>query len=49
MENRYRMLGKIDPAASLRMVAEAQDEVSARRKHYEYLAARNFSPVAPTP
>jgi pyruvate-ferredoxin/flavodoxin oxidoreductase len=42
LENRFKMLEKIDPAAARELLAQAQEDVSARRGLYEYLAARKF-------
>jgi pyruvate-ferredoxin/flavodoxin oxidoreductase len=40
MENRFKMLSKINPEDAKRVLKEAQDDVNARWKLYEYLAAR---------
>ena len=42
MENRFRMLKKINPETAKKYFAEIQNEVDARYAHYEYLAARKF-------
>jgi pyruvate-ferredoxin/flavodoxin oxidoreductase len=49
LENRFKMLDKIDPSAAKQLLARAQEDVSARRGLYEYLAARKFIPPASTP
>jgi len=48
LENRFTMLDKIDPAAANELLARAQNDVSARRGFYEYLAARKFQPEPST-
>ncbi|MDZ7267550.1 MAG: pyruvate:ferredoxin (flavodoxin) oxidoreductase [candidate division KSB1 bacterium] len=40
MENRFKILTKSRPEDAKRMLKEAQEEVNARWKFYEYLAAR---------
>ena len=40
MENRFKMLSKSKPEDAKRLLKEAQDDVDARWKLYEYLAAR---------
>ena len=40
MENRFKMLSKSKPEDAKRLLKEAQDDVNARWKLYEYLAAR---------
>jgi pyruvate-ferredoxin/flavodoxin oxidoreductase len=40
MENRFKMLTKSRPEDAKRLLQEAQDDVNARWKLYEYLAAR---------
>jgi pyruvate-ferredoxin/flavodoxin oxidoreductase len=40
MENRFKMLTKSQPEDAKRLLQEAQDDVNARWKLYEYLAAR---------
>ncbi len=40
-ENRFKMLTKSKPEVAKRLLEEAQTEVDARWKMYEYLAARN--------
>ncbi len=40
MENRFKMLTKSKPEEAKRLLQEAQDDVNARWKLYEYLAAR---------
>jgi pyruvate-ferredoxin/flavodoxin oxidoreductase len=40
LENRFKMLDKINPAAAAELLARAQEDVSVRRGLYEYLAAR---------
>jgi pyruvate-ferredoxin/flavodoxin oxidoreductase len=40
MENRFKMLTKSNPDDAKRLLQEAQDDVNARWKLYEYLAAR---------
>jgi pyruvate-ferredoxin/flavodoxin oxidoreductase len=40
MENRFKMLTKSKPEDAKRLLQEAQDDVNARWKLYEYLAAR---------
>jgi pyruvate-ferredoxin/flavodoxin oxidoreductase len=47
LENRFKMLDKIDPDAAKELLARAQEDVSARRGLYEYLAARKFNPPTP--
>ncbi len=42
MENRFRMLAKSKPEEAKRLFKEAQEDVTRRRKFYEYLAARKF-------
>jgi pyruvate-ferredoxin/flavodoxin oxidoreductase len=44
MENRFRMLAKSRPEEAQRCFERAQLDVLTRRKFYEYLAARPFSP-----
>ena len=44
LENRFRMLDKIDPEAARALLVRAQEDVSARRGLYEYLAARKSQP-----
>ncbi len=41
-ENRFKMLTKSKPEVAKRLLEEAQSEVDARWKMYEYLAARNL-------
>ena len=48
LENRFKMLDKIDPDAAKELLALAQEDVSARRGLYEYLAARKFNPPTST-
>ena len=48
LENRFKMLDKIDPEAAKELLALAQEDVSARRGLYEYLAARKFNPPTST-
>ena len=43
MENRFKMLTKSRPKDAKRLLQEAQDDVNARWKLYEYLAARKLS------
>jgi pyruvate-ferredoxin/flavodoxin oxidoreductase len=45
-ENRYRMLLQSDPAAAARLLAESEDDVRARWRYYEMLAAASAG-VAP--
>ena len=40
MENRFKMLTKSRPEDARRLLQQAQDDVNARWKLYEYLAAR---------
>jgi pyruvate-ferredoxin/flavodoxin oxidoreductase len=40
MENRFKMLSKSKPEDAKRVLKEAQNDVNARWKFYEYLAAR---------
>ncbi|HEX7516604.1 MAG TPA: pyruvate:ferredoxin (flavodoxin) oxidoreductase [Chthoniobacterales bacterium] len=49
LENRFKMLDKIDPEAAKELLAQAQEDVSARRGLYEYLAARKFNPPTSSP
>lgn len=42
LENRFRMLTKSKPEEAKRLFRMAQEDVSRRRKFYEYLAARKF-------
>lgn len=42
LENRFRMLAKSKPEEAKRLFKEAQEDVTRRRKFYEYLAARKF-------
>ncbi len=42
-ENRFKMLTKSKPEIAKRLLEEAQSEVDARWKMYEYLAARNVA------
>ncbi|MGI8504085.1 MAG: pyruvate:ferredoxin (flavodoxin) oxidoreductase [Hassallia sp.] len=42
-ENRFKMLTKSKPEVAKRLLEEAQTEVDARWKMYEYLAARNVA------
>jgi pyruvate-ferredoxin/flavodoxin oxidoreductase len=49
LENRFKMLDKIDPSAAKELLAHAQEDVSARRGLYEYLAARKFNLPTSTP
>ncbi|MCV3217518.1 2-oxoacid:acceptor oxidoreductase family protein, partial [Plectonema radiosum NIES-515] len=42
-ENRFKMLTKSKPEVAKRLLEEAQAEVDARWKMYEYLAARNVA------
>ncbi|MBW4475593.1 MAG: pyruvate:ferredoxin (flavodoxin) oxidoreductase [Tolypothrix brevis GSE-NOS-MK-07-07A] len=44
-ENRFKMLTKSKPEVAKRLLEEAQAEVDARWKMYEYLAARNVGEV----
>ncbi len=44
LENRFKMLDKIDPEAARELLAKAQDDVNTRRGLYEYLAARKTQP-----
>jgi hypothetical protein len=44
LENRFRMLDKIDPAVASELLVQTQKDVSARRGFYEYLAARKSQP-----
>lgn len=48
MENRFRMLEKIEPRAAKECVNRAQQDVDLRRQLYEALAARNVNPAKPT-
>jgi pyruvate-ferredoxin/flavodoxin oxidoreductase len=49
LENRFKMLDKIDPDAAKELLGRAQEDVSARRGLYEYLAARKFNTPGTTP
>jgi pyruvate-ferredoxin/flavodoxin oxidoreductase len=49
LENRFKMLDKIDPEAAAELLAQVQEDVGARRGLYEYLAARKFHPLTSTP
>jgi len=44
LENRFKMLDKIDPEAARKSLARAQQDVNTRRGLYEYLAARKTEP-----
>lgn len=46
-ENRFKMLTKSKPADAKRLLQEAQEDVNARWRLYEYLAARQESPEQP--
>ena len=46
LENRFKMLDKINPSAASELQRRAQENVSARRGFYEYLAARKSQPEA---
>jgi pyruvate-ferredoxin/flavodoxin oxidoreductase len=48
LENRFKMLDKIDPEAAKELLGRAQEDVSVRRGLYEYLAARKFNPPTST-
>ena len=48
LENRFKMLDKIDPAAAKELLARAQEDVNTRRGLFEYLAARKFNPPTST-
>lgn len=48
LENRFKMLEKIDPAVASELLARSQEDVSARRGLYEYLAARKSQPDTPS-
>lgn len=45
MENRFKMLMKSKPALAKQYMAQAQDDVESRFKHYQYLAAREGEKV----
>jgi pyruvate/2-oxoacid:ferredoxin oxidoreductase beta subunit len=47
LENRFRMLTASKPEVAQRLFAEAQADVNARWKLYQYLAARNLSEKDP--
>lgn len=51
MENRFKMLTKINPEDAKKLFAEAQTDANVRWQLYEYLAARKFKqePDAGTP
>jgi pyruvate-ferredoxin/flavodoxin oxidoreductase len=44
LENRFKMLDKIDPEAARKLLTRAQEDVNTRRGLYEYLAARKIQP-----
>jgi len=44
MENRFRMLKKINPEEAKRLYAKAQEDATSRWELYQYLAARKFQP-----
>jgi pyruvate-ferredoxin/flavodoxin oxidoreductase len=48
LENRFRMLTSSKPEVAHRLFAEAQTDVNARWKLYQYLAARNLSEKDPS-
>jgi pyruvate-ferredoxin/flavodoxin oxidoreductase len=45
LENRFKMLTKSKPEDAKRLFAEAQKDVTARWRMYDYLAARKLSPT----
>ena len=48
LENRFKMLDKINPGAASELQRRAQEDVSTRRRFYEYLAARKPEPEVST-
>ena len=48
MENRFRMLEKIQPDAAKECVSRSQQDVDLRRQLYESLAARHVTSAKPT-
>ena len=44
-ETRYAMLAHSDPAAAKRLLGEAKDDVAARWRYYEHMAAMPGTPV----
>ncbi|PSB02740.1 pyruvate:ferredoxin (flavodoxin) oxidoreductase [Merismopedia glauca] len=48
-ENRFKMLARSQPEDAKRLLKEAQSEVNARWKMYQYLAARSTSPSQEIP
>ena len=43
MENRFRMLGMIDPDAAKRLTKEAQEEIQERWTLYEHMASQKYA------
>ncbi|HET7375670.1 MAG TPA: pyruvate:ferredoxin (flavodoxin) oxidoreductase, partial [Anaerolineae bacterium] len=48
LENRFKMLNHTHPAAAMQLNACAQEDADARRRLYEFLAARNPDPPKPS-
>jgi pyruvate-ferredoxin/flavodoxin oxidoreductase len=46
MENRFKMLTKIDPDTAKRLLKEAEGDAERRRSYYEYLASRKTDNAA---
>jgi pyruvate-ferredoxin/flavodoxin oxidoreductase len=48
LENRFKMLNHSHPSAAMQLNAIAQEDADARRRLYEFLAARNPDPPKPS-
>ena len=48
LENRFKMLNHSHPAAAMRLNERAQEDADARRRLFEFLAARNPGPPKPS-
>jgi pyruvate-ferredoxin/flavodoxin oxidoreductase len=46
LEQRFKMLEKSEPGAARQLLAQAQEDVNARRALYEFLATRKFNTTA---